>query len=103
MEIINLSGSAGGDLGFECESFSTLGALDPRRTGVSNFGDPFSNSRIEKTFTVQLAQNSRSGAAMTKQPFTHKPNMPRSPKEKQKREQHGERIQTQRWLAGKRK
>jgi hypothetical protein len=40
---------------------------------------------------------------MTKQPFTHKPNLPRSPKEKQVREQHGEKVQKQDKLAGKRK
>jgi hypothetical protein len=36
---------------------------------------------------------------MTKQPFTHKPNLPRHPKEKQKHEQHGEKVQKQRELA----
>ncbi len=33
-----------------------------------------------------------------KQPFTHKPSVPRSPKPA-KREQHGEKIQTQKPLA----
>ena len=35
---------------------------------------------------------------MTKQPFTHKPSAPRSPKPA-KREQHGGKIQTQKPLA----
>jgi hypothetical protein len=37
---------------------------------------------------------------MTKQPFTHKPNSPRNPKPA-KREQHGEKIQPQRTLTGR--
>ena len=39
---------------------------------------------------------------MTKQPFTHKPNVPRRG-ENPKREQHGEKVQKQDRLAGKRK
>jgi hypothetical protein len=40
---------------------------------------------------------------MTKQPFTHKPTLPRNPKEKQERTQHGEKVQKQDKMAGKRK
>jgi hypothetical protein len=38
---------------------------------------------------------------MPKQPFTHKPNTPRDPKAKQKREQHGEKVKPQKMLAGR--
>jgi len=39
---------------------------------------------------------------MTKQPFTHKPNVPRNPKEKQERTQHGEKVVKQRERAKRR-
>lgn len=38
---------------------------------------------------------------MPKQPFTHKPSLPRDPKVKQKREQHGEKVKPQKMLAGR--
>jgi hypothetical protein len=40
---------------------------------------------------------------MTKQPFTHKPVFPGDPKTRQERTQHGEKVQKQDKLAGKRK